>query len=218
MAYKLPKALHGHVDVISPTTYFDTTRSLTAASIPTREIKRDIVLTERDSSNCSVIVTPSCLRTLYTTGNYTPTATDKNTLGVVGYTQEYANYDDLQVHAPGLPCPSAILNNPPPFQTFFKLFRSDAVGGNFTVKEVNGGLNDQSSPGIEANLDLQTAAGIVFPTPIIYYSVNGTPPYVPDSITGSGDNDPYLDWLNYILNQTDIPQVFTTSYSNDEQR
>jgi len=30
-------------------------------------------------------------------------------------------------------------------------------------------------------------------------------------------NEPYLDWLNFILNQTSIPQTITTSYGDDEQ-
>jgi tripeptidyl-peptidase-1 len=30
-------------------------------------------------------------------------------------------------------------------------------------------------------------------------------------------NEPYLDWLNFILNQTTIPQTFSTSYGDDEQ-
>jgi tripeptidyl-peptidase-1 len=28
----------------------------------------------------------------------------------------------------------------------------------------------------------------------------------------------YLDWLNYVLNQTSIPQTFSTSYGEDERQ
>jgi len=49
--------------------------------------------------------------------------------------QEFANYADLQ--------------------TFFKEFRPDAVGSSFTTVQVNGGGNNQSLPGDEANLDIQ---------------------------------------------------------------
>ena len=37
-------------------------------------------------------------------------------------------------------------------QTFFKMFRPDAVGGNVTVISVDGGLNNQSIPGVEVQL------------------------------------------------------------------
>ena len=103
------------------------------------------------------------------------------------------------------------------FQTFFQKFRTDAVGGNFTTVLVNGGLDDQSNPGVEANLDIQYTEGISYPTPNIYYSTGGTPPFIPDSSSPTNGNEPYLDFLNFILNQTTIPQTFTTSYGDDEQ-
>ena len=103
------------------------------------------------------------------------------------------------------------------FQTFFKKFRPDAVGEGFTTVLVHGGLDDQSHPGEEANLDIQYTGGISYPTPNIYYSTGGSPPFIPDSYTHSNTNEPYLDFLNFILNQTTIPQTFTTSYGDDEQ-
>jgi hypothetical protein len=36
-------------------------------------------------------------------------------------------------------------------------------------------------------------------------------------VTPTNTNEPYLDWLNFILAQTAIPQVITTSYGDDEQ-
>lgn len=54
-------------------------------------------------------------------------------------------------------------------QTFFKKFRPDAINSSFTTVKLNGGLDDQSIPGVEANLDVQYADGVAFPTPITYY-------------------------------------------------
>lgn len=102
-------------------------------------------------------------------------------------------------------------------QTFFSRFRTDAVGGTFTTVRVNGGLDDQTDPGVEANLDIQYTEGISFPTPNIYYSTGGSPPFKADSNTPTNTNEPYLDWLNFIAAQTTIPQTFTTSYGDDEQ-
>lgn len=102
--------------------------------------------------------------------------------------QEYANFADLQ--------------------TFFQKYRTDAVGSSFTVVQINGGGNDQSNPGVEANLDIQyttgmwsmpcsameivliRVSGISYPTPHIYYSTGGSPPYIPDSNTPTDTNEP----------------------------
>ncbi|KAI0083965.1 peptidase S8/S53 domain-containing protein [Irpex rosettiformis] len=209
LSYSLPAALHPHVGVVTPTTYFGTMRSMRKTSFLQPEIKpidndHEIAaqLTDPASlatvpSSCSTTITPACLRALYNTTSYVPKATDVNSLGVAGYLDEFANNADLQ--------------------TFFSRFRMDAVGATFQTVQVNGGGNDQSDPGVEANLDIQYTEGISFPTPNVYFSTGGSPPFVPDSQTPTNTNEPYLDWLNFILAQSSIPQTFTTSYGDDEQ-
>ena len=59
----------------------------------------------------------------------------------------------------------------------------------------------------QANLDIQYTTGISFPTPNIYYSTGGSPPFNPDDNTPTNTNEPYLDWLNFILAQDTIPQT-----------
>ncbi|KAL4252873.1 tripeptidyl-peptidase II [Abortiporus biennis] len=208
-SYSLPRVLHEHVDVVTPTTYFGTMRSMKATSRIQPQIKpidNDIEVASKlvnpgslatVPSSCSTTITPACLRALYNTTTYVPKATATNKLGVAGYLDEFANNADLQ--------------------TFFRRFRTDAVGGTFQTVQVNGGGNDQSDPGVEANLDIQYTEGISFPTPNIYYSTGGSPPFNPDSNTPTNTNEPYLDWLNFILGQSTIPQTFTTSYGDDEQ-
>jgi tripeptidyl-peptidase I len=49
------------------------------------------------------------------------------------------------------------------------------------------------------------------------FSTGGSPPFKPDSNTPNNTNEPYLDWLDFILNQTTIPQTISTSYGDDEQ-
>ncbi len=58
-----------------------------------------------------------------------------------------------------------------------------------------------------------------YPTPNIYYSVGGSPPFIPDSRTVKNTNEPYLEWLHWILALKDeeIPKTITTSYGDDEQ-
>ena len=91
--------LHGHVDVVTPTTYFGTVRSMRSTSILLPPIQ---AVGSVDPSSCAAGVTPSCLRALYNTASYTPKATDKNSIGVAGYLELYANYADLQVYGPSV--------------------------------------------------------------------------------------------------------------------
>lgn len=88
----------------------------------------------------------------------------------------------------------------------------------FTTIQVNGGGDDQSDPGVEANLDVQYASGVAFPTPVRFYSVGGSPPpFIPDDNTPTNTNEPFLDFLNFVLNQTSIPQTLIVAYGDVEQ-
>ncbi|KAF7317715.1 Subtilisin-like protein [Mycena kentingensis (nom. inval.)] len=205
-SYSLPHELHNHIDVVTPTTYFSTMRSMRSTAFvqdaaPISALNKGSFAAEISPlavpASCGSTVTPACLRAMYNTTDYVPQAADTNVLGIAGYLEEFANDADLQ--------------------TFFTQFRPDAQGATLTHIQLNGGLNTQSDPGVEANLDVQTTEGITFPTPNIYYSTGGSPPFIPDSITTSNTNEPYLEWLNFVLNQTTMPQTFTTSYGDDEQ-
>ncbi|THH09992.1 hypothetical protein EW145_g1636 [Phellinidium pouzarii] len=129
---------------------------------------------------------------------YVPQAADKgNRIGVTGYLEQFVNFADLQ--------------------TFYSMFRPDAVGFNVSVLSIDGGLNDQTMLGVEANLDNQYTTGISFPTPNIYYTTPGTAPTINDSVTPPQRDEPYIDWLNFVLSHDDMPFSFTTSYGGDEQ-
>ncbi|KAG7091987.1 hypothetical protein E1B28_008374 [Marasmius oreades] len=195
LSYSLPRALLGHVDTVSPTTYFGTFKSMRATSflMPEVDLDPDAV----PPATCDRRITPDCLKTLYDAANYTQQASSRNSLGVAGYLDEFANRADLQ--------------------TFLRQFVPARTGTNFTTVRVNGGGDDQSIPGVEANLDIQYTVGISAPIPNTYYSTGGSPPFNPDSNTPTNTNEPYLDWLNFILSQSSIPLVFTTSYGDDEQ-
>ncbi|GLB42698.1 putative pro-kumamolisin, activation domain [Lyophyllum shimeji] len=204
MSYSLPRELLSHVDVVTPTTYFSTLRSMRKTSFLQPNLLAGLVNDVTNAlsdlatpKDCGRIITPACLRALYNTTDYKPAATDRNTIGVAGYLGEYANRKDLQ--------------------TFFTKFRPDAVNSSYTTIQVNGGGDDQNVPGQEANLDIQYTTGMTFPMPNIYYSTAGSPPFTPDSANPTNTNEPYLEWLTFILNQTTIPQTITTSYGDDEQ-
>ncbi|KAI0059034.1 subtilisin-like protein [Artomyces pyxidatus] len=216
VGYSLPAALHDHVAVVAPTTYFGGPRALRKTLHPSPNakllpdgdalIRAEIAALEAIHgpgsaasvpSSCKSTVTPACLRALYNTTSYTPAATSKNVLGIAGYLEQYASHSDLT--------------------TFLNKFRSDAKSAAFTVTTVNGGLDDQSNPGDEANLDIQYAESISYPTPNIYYSTGGSPPFIADENTPTNTNEPYLDWLDFLFEQSTIPQTISTSYGDDEQ-
>ena len=102
--YSLPSLLHNHIDVVTPTTFFSTIRSMRTTSFLQPEILplengQDVIKAHSASvpSSCGRTMTPACLAALYNTAGYVPTATASNTLGIAGYLEEYANHNDLQV-------------------------------------------------------------------------------------------------------------------------
>ena len=142
ISYALPAALHEHVQTVAPTTYFGAPRALGLTSklvlngpkLPNGDLELQkasatFVPGTPVPAICSSIITPTCLRMLYNTLTYLPQATSKNKLGVTGYLQQYASQSDLI--------------------KFLTRFRSDAVPARFSVVTVNGGINNESNPGIE---------------------------------------------------------------------
>lgn len=111
---------------------------------------------------------------------------------------------------------------------FLQRFRPEAAGAayNFTTLIIANGDNQQTpnnatqnaaGKDLEGNLDAETILGITYPTPLTTYNTGGSPPFVPDLLTPTDTNEPYLDWLNYVLALNSTPQVISTSYGDDEQ-
>lgn len=147
-------------------------------------------------------VTADCLRDLYGTYDYVPQATDKNLIGFAGFLEQYAIYADLR--------------------KFEQRERPDAYAGNRTFTTVlvgDGAMNNQSEPGVEANLDVQTIVGQTYPTPVDFYSTAGRPPFKADLQTPSNTNEPYAVLFEYLVGLPDnkLPKVVSLSYGDDEQ-
>lgn len=94
MSYSLPRVMHEHVSVVTPATYFGTIKAMRATSF----VQSDDPMTT--DATCGSKVTPACLRDLYNSAGYVPSATATNSLGIAGYLDEYANRADLQVRYP----------------------------------------------------------------------------------------------------------------------
>ncbi|KAH8982942.1 subtilisin-like protein [Lactarius hatsudake] len=135
-------------------------------------------------------VVPSYLRWLYKTAGYAPKATDRNALGIAGYGEEYPSPQDLTA--------------------FMVEYRTDGGDARFDVVQINGGGYDPNKPGLEGSLDIQYAEAMAYPTPHVYYSTGGTQKSLTD--------DPYIRWLDYLLDEdnVNIPQTISTSYGGYE--
>ncbi|KAI4191778.1 MAG: hypothetical protein LQ348_003430, partial [Seirophora lacunosa] len=209
--YSVPRILHQHIHMIQPTTRFGQVRperSTVFEHFEMGESKESVGRYHGSALNatfCNSTITPQCLRDLYQIGNFSGTAKNGNKIGVCGYLEQYAKFSD--------------------FKQFTAQYAPYASGENFTYVLINGGLATQGITefnSVEANLDVQYAYPLSYPTPGFYYSTGGRGELIPDldqPTAADNQNEPYLDFLHYILALPDwkLPTTLTTSYGEDEQ-
>ncbi|KAL1968232.1 hypothetical protein VTN77DRAFT_2067 [Rasamsonia byssochlamydoides] len=200
LEYSVPRVLRPYVQLIQPTTRFGPVKP-----------EKSFVLGQKkllDAGNvgmdCSSAVTPECLRDLYKLGNFVASPHPRNKLGISGYLDQYARYDDLE--------------------SFLQTYAPDMVNATFTVQSINGGLNEQNSTtdSVEASLDIQYGMSLSYQVPTVFYTTGGRGPLVPDISEPNANyssNEPYLDQLHYLLGLPDeeLPSVLSTSYGENEQ-
>ncbi|KAF5321996.1 hypothetical protein D9619_000563 [Psilocybe cf. subviscida] len=218
-SYSLPAHLHEHVDVIQPTTMFGRMKAERSdifdieddSNVKASNYKIANDLAEEPpiysggvtnvpvDAACNTTITITCLQQLYNLGNYTASNNPENSVGITGFLEQYANLQDLQ--------------------SFYAAYRPEAVNSSFAFKAVAGGINNQtlSAAGAEANLDVQYAFGLSYPVPATFYSTAGRPPFKSDIRTPTNTNEPYAEWLDYVLEQESPPLSISTSYGDDEQ-
>jgi tripeptidyl-peptidase-1 len=215
-SWSLPQHLHAHIDTIQPTTSFFRARALSTDYI-TSESEPWVSPTYAPPSNetldsvCNITrVSPQCFMTLYGTKGYTPLSNISNSIGFNNFLGQIPIRPDTRL--------------------FLELYRPDAVTAADTFQQLSiaagpvqdGPLNfSQAAHAVsqEANLDVETIAAMVWPIPITSYSTGGSPPFDPDLQTVSNTNEPYLEWVNYVLglDEADVLRVISTSYGDDEQ-
>ncbi|KAH9060328.1 subtilisin-like protein [Lactarius deliciosus] len=195
VGYSLPRALHWHVLTVVPTTSLVSLRTQWQTA-RNRSSGETVGLVKSASGEPATMlssrakvkyVTPPFLRWLYDTATYAPIAMGENVLGVVGFLGDH-------------PSPADLL-------AFMRKYRNvdDAT---YEVVEINGGGYDPTHPHEEANEDIQYAEAMAYPTPHIFYSTGQGP---------SGTGDWFITWLEYILDQRDIPRTISISYGYDER-
>ena len=215
LQYSIPETVDQYVQMIQPTIRFGQPRPQRAFSFKVgtarkledvREDYHDLdKMAKIDGKFCNTTITPRCLREIYQIGDYNSSCHPRNKFGISGYLDQYAKYDDLtrflRMFAPG----------------------QDREQNNFTYTLIHGGLATQNSSldDLEANLDVQYGLSLSYLTQTVYYSTGGLGPLVPDlsEPVSPGTNEPYLDFLHYILSlpNEELPTTLTTSYGEDEQ-
>lgn len=208
MHYSIPANLHQYIQMIQPTTRFGQIRTEGSTISQHFDLgpSQGNTLYQGAGLNttfCNTTVTPQCLKALYNFGDFN--GTKHNKIGVCGYLKEYAKFDD--------------------FTQFTTKYAPYAAKENFTYVLINGGLSTQEDTvddDVEANLDAQYAYPLSYPAKATYYSTGGLGELVPDldqPTQADNQNEPYLDFLHYILKLPDwkLPTTLTTSYGEDEQ-
>ncbi|KIW03336.1 hypothetical protein, variant [Verruconis gallopava] len=211
LKYSLPREVSRHVDMVQPTTRF-------AQIMPERSqvFKTEVVgdaqsglaaVAAANSTDCNSTITPQCLIDLYKIKGFTPSGQNDGFIGVSGFLEEYAQFDDLSKWA--------------------SVYRPAIKNATFTWQSVNGGLLTQNPDNaqhdsVEANLDIQYTVGLTYPMENKFYSTAGRGLLVPDldqPDPNDNSNEPYLDYFTYLLSLSDdeLPHTISTSYGEDEQ-
>ncbi|KAJ6786611.1 hypothetical protein PWT90_08199 [Aphanocladium album] len=199
--YYIPDALEGVIDFIHPVSNF---------MKPARFISKvnwlnETELAKRDSAPpCSQLITPKCVRDMYNFHYKTPDGKSSVTMGVAGFLEEYANYQDSD--------------------KFMREYAPEYQGYNYTVELINGGENPQelSQSGAEAALDVDYALSLAYPANLVFYSAGGRSELIgqdgKSDLSTKSTNEPYLEMFQYFLDKPDgeIPSVLSVSYSDDE--
>jgi len=150
--------------------------------------------------DCRYTITMRCLEDLYRLPRpYPPVTPDKrNSLGILGFVTQYANYQDLQ--------------------SFLAKQQPDYVGTNLTFIPVNPGVNSQnlSLAGTEADIDTQIGRGLAPQYETLFYLVSDSKKT--EAFANSTDNSIYYEiLLDFLLAQKKLPPTFSISYGDPEQ-
>ncbi|KAK8042933.1 tripeptidyl-peptidase sed3 [Apiospora phragmitis] len=215
--HSIPAHLADHIDLVHPISHFTPPVQNRADSqgIPGAPRVRN-----RQEQTCPSSVTPGCLRKLFGLPEV-PTGTQHSSLariGIAGFLDQYVHYADTNVffqkYAPYVATTTNSSSN------------SSSSSSSFDVVLVNGGQNPQlpsSGAGTEASLDVEYAVALAWPSRVTYFPTGGRGTKLDDQGAPSdrSDNEPYLEFLEHLLNlpaaSDHFPHVLSISYADDEQ-
>ncbi|TFB07745.1 putative tripeptidyl-peptidase SED2 [Trichoderma ghanense] len=165
----------------------------------------DQLWTEADWEECKTTITPGCLKRLYHVDTYHAKHESSNLLGIVGFSGQAAQYDELD--------------------KFLHDFAPYSANANFSIESVNGGQSPQgmNEPASEANGDIQYAVAMGYDVPVRFYAVGGeNHDIIPDLDLVNREEqslEPFLEFASHLLNLDDdnLPKVISISYGANEQ-
>ncbi|TFK81380.1 subtilisin-like protein [Polyporus arcularius HHB13444] len=238
MSYSVPASVKGHLDFIHPVTSFVDLRPVPAAlqvlprqqnrrkgkggrtrsstipaptgSTSAKAVKSSSAAASKSSSkttssqaqaeaatpdaSCKTTITPECLQAIYNIPS-APASNNQSNLFVASFIGESADPADLQ--------------------QFLGQFRSDikqdakkSADSLFAVQSVDGGTNNLVGATTEATLDIQYTVGLATDVDTTFVSVGRNNS---DGIAG------FLDVINALIAQDEVPFVLTTSFGFNEK-
>ncbi|KAF8261294.1 subtilisin-like protein [Lactarius quietus] len=192
LSYGLPEALLEHVQTVAPTTHFGFLP--TSSQKPLMRRGEEAVAQSKETAGALGTVLSSREELV------TP-AILRSLYRTSSYVPTAAKYNVLGVFG---------TNNdyPDPFdlRIFMNKFRSDATSANYLVAPLSGGVYDPRNPSKESNVNIQYAEAMAFPATHIFYSV------------GIYLEDPFVAWLDHVLDRAVVPQTISASYGREEYK
>ncbi|KAH8985664.1 subtilisin-like protein [Lactarius akahatsu] len=192
VGYSLPRGLHWHVLTVAPTTSFVSPR--TQWQTPRNHSSGETVGLVKSASGEPAMMLSSRAEVNYVTPPF------------LRWLYDTATYAPIAMGENVLGVAGFLGDNPSPADllTFMREYR-DVDDATYEVVKINGGGYDPTHPHEEANSNIQYAEAMAYPTPHIFYS------------TGKGPYDWYVTWLEYVLDQKDIPRTISISYGYEER-
>ncbi|EKG19995.1 Peptidase S8/S53 subtilisin/kexin/sedolisin [Macrophomina phaseolina MS6] len=197
-SYSIPSSLKDSIDFLFPATQF---LGISRYQAPTLQARQHNLPGPPD---CNIDTCPSNLKTKYNITYFPPDNSSGSTIAIAGFLEEYPNRTDLQ--------------------SFLHTYGLSNATTDYATTLVNGGLApaSPSTVGVEAMLDLEYSLAFTGPLPATYISVGGRPPQLsqPGNVSvplSQAGNEPYLEFLTYLLSLDAPPSVISISYSDDEQ-
>ncbi|CEJ87271.1 Putative Tripeptidyl peptidase [[Torrubiella] hemipterigena] len=238
-AWSIPKILAPFIDVIEPTNSFFRPKASSRyggppppeweqkGRLPTHaELSEEDILerghldipaidelppnpTVMDACN-RLAVSPLCLRVLYGTLSYKPKSIATNSMGVVNFLGNNNNRSDIRRYL-DLYRPDAAADGAA------EAFETVLLAGAEDIQTPNTEEQFARHMGLEGALDVETILGIGYPTPLKTWNVGGQPPFQASVNKVNNANEPYMEWLNHLLEQDTLPSVISISYADEEQ-
>ncbi|KAI1785378.1 subtilisin-like protein [Ganoderma leucocontextum] len=193
MSYSVPASVKGHLDFIYPATSKRATTTVVPKTTSSTSSKATATATPDDS--CKTKITPACLQAICGIPS-DATLNQSRNIFIANLVGESADPADLKV--------SDWYRRHP-----FNKCRPDVDNRTtFRVKGLDGDSNNRVKATIEASLDVQYAVGIATGIDTTFVSVGSN---------NSDDISGFLDVINDLIAQEEVPFVLTTSFGFDEK-